>query len=255
MSSSLSPDYTVCPSKALLCYRETFDTGPGGWSGWGGNEKGIQSLESGESTLTSRSPWWIDYNHAPPGAGYLHMLFCLNTSGKSGEHMKEVAGINQFTETGYPLDFRNATLTVRLRGELRARNAKLILLVQSIKRDICTGWMLTGQPIPISSDWATHTLHLRPEENQWTCLGARDGRSDFYGHAPLEKVLSNVNVNILFILFPLDVVPMGEIAGSPHQLRPERDYPVWRSDLPEGYVTLDDVEIRFHQDELYPEQG
>jgi hypothetical protein len=25
--------------------------------------------------------WWIDYNHAPPGAGYMHLLASLNTAG------------------------------------------------------------------------------------------------------------------------------------------------------------------------------
>ena len=50
---------------------------------------------------------------------------------------------------------------------------------------------------------------------------------------------------ILFVLSPLDVAPMGPLAGNPHLLRPERDYPVWRSRLPEGYVLLDEVRIEF----------
>ena len=41
---------------------------------------------------TTRSPWWIDYNHAPPGAGYLHMLFCTFTRGQLGEYYREVGG-------------------------------------------------------------------------------------------------------------------------------------------------------------------
>jgi hypothetical protein len=28
-----------------------------------------------------------------------------------------------------------------------------------------------------------------------------------------------------------------------HRLRPEKDYPVWRGRLPEGYVMLDEVRI------------
>ena len=35
------------------------------------------------------------------------------------------------------------------------------------------------------------------------------------------------------------------VDGEPHILRPERDYPVWRSRLPEGYVVMDTVEIEF----------
>ena len=36
---------------------------------------------------------------------------------------------------------------------------------------------------------------------------------------------------------------MGAIQGDMHQLRPGRDYPVWRHKLPEGYVTLHDMSI------------
>jgi hypothetical protein len=49
----------------------------------------------------------------------------------------------------------------------------------------------------------------------------------------------------MLVLFPLTVAPMGPIAGDPHQLRPGRDYPVWTSRLPEGYVTLSEVRIEF----------
>jgi len=49
----------------------------------------------------------------------------------------------------------------------------------------------------------------------------------------------------MLILFPLTIEPMGELEGSPHRLRPEKDYPVWRSRLPEGYVMLDTVKIDF----------
>lgn len=30
-----------------------------------------------------------------------------------------------------------------------------------------------------------------------------------------------------------------------HKLTPEKDYPVWRSLLPEGYVMLDEVRVEF----------
>ena len=55
----------------MRTYRETFDNGRSGWFGWIDNARGPKPLERGESTVTSRNPWWIDYNHAPPGAGYL----------------------------------------------------------------------------------------------------------------------------------------------------------------------------------------
>jgi len=58
-------------------------------------------------------------------------------------------------------------------------------------------------------------------------------------------VLNDVNTDILLVLTPLNIEPMGPIDGDPHILRPEKDYPVWRSRLPEGYVWLDTVEIDF----------
>src|SRR5690348_18055113 len=98
-------------------YLETFDDGPGGWFGWISNAAGARALEIHDGYATSRSPWWIDYNHAPPGAGYLHLPFMLHTRGKAGEHLREVAGENRFIGGGFPTDFTGAKVTLRLRGE------------------------------------------------------------------------------------------------------------------------------------------
>jgi hypothetical protein len=50
-------------------YRETFDNGAGGW---------VADLSSRlpvwDGVAYCHSPWSIDANHAPPGAGYLHLL-------------------------------------------------------------------------------------------------------------------------------------------------------------------------------------
>ena len=88
-----------------------------------------------------------------------------------------------------------------------------------------------------------------PDEQQWTCIGSRHDRFDYYGRTPLLTALGDANANILLVLSPLDVAPMGSIDGDPHTLRPERDYPVWRSRLPEGYVMLDEVRIEFPDSE------
>lgn len=226
-------------------YEETFDADTGGWFGWHDNARGPRALEWRAGEVTSRSPWWIDYNHAPPGAGYMHLLFILLTAGKVGEHYREVSGPNRFIAGGYPHNFTDARLTLRLRGELEARASRLLLLIQGTHGDLCSGWLLTGQPFRVTSDWSEQTVVATPDPAQWACLGARHDRVDFYGHVPLPKILANVNADILLVLFPLDVAPMGPLAGDPHSLRPERDYPVWRSRLPEGYVTLDTVRIKW----------
>jgi hypothetical protein len=229
----------------MKTYLETFDQGPGGWWGWSGNDKGLKLLEWEAGVIGSRSPWWIDYNHAPPGAGYLHMVFCLNTKGPFGEQMKEIGGPNGFVAGGCPRDFTHARFTARLQGELIANGANLVLLAQATVGETITGWLLTGQPLKVTPAWSEKTLTCAPDEDQWTCLGARHDRTDFYDRAPLADVLRDVNVNIMLVLFPLTIAPMGPLKGDLHHLRPERDYPVWRSRLPEGYVRLDTVRIDF----------
>lgn len=231
-------------------YEERFEEGPGGWFGWGSNSLGPKRLEMREGSFVSRSPWWIDYNHAPPGAGYLHLVGMLLTKGPFGEHQRETAGENQYVNGGFGPDFTDAKLTLRLRGELLERGAKFCLLIQSIQEGICSGWMLTGQPFAVTKEWSEQTVTAVPDEAQWTTLGSRHDRVDFYGVIPLAKVLANVNVDILLVLYPLEVSPMGPIEGDPHVLRPEKDYPVWRSKLPEGYIEIDTIRIEFSGSKL-----
>lgn len=229
----------------MKTYLETFDQGPGGWFGWIDNARGPKPLERSPSCVTSRSPWWIDYNHAPPGAGYMNLLFMLLTSGKPGEHQREVSGENRFTQGAFGTDFTNAKISLRLKGELLARETQLLLLCQGVHQGICSGWLLTGQPIAVTPDWSDQVITATPDESAWKCLGSRHDRTDYYGRTPLATVLSDVNADILLVLYPLEIAPMGSLAGDPHRLRPEQDYPVWRSRLPEGYVMLDEVRIDF----------
>jgi len=226
-------------------YRETFDDGPGGWWAWISNSQGPKPLELRDGAVTTRSPWWIDYNHAPPGAGYLHMLACLNTTGPQGEHFRETAGPNQFVEASFPTDFAGAALELTLKGELSAQGARLLLLIQGTLDGITSPWVLTGQPFQVTEDWSTQCVTLSEDPDQWTALGSRHDRADMYGIHPIKTLLRHVNNNIMLVLFPLEIAPMGPLEGDLHQLRPEKDYPVWRHRLPEGYVTVDDVTIAF----------
>ena len=229
----------------MTSYRETFDDGPGGWFGFISNSLGPKPLEWQPGSVTSRSPWWIDYNHAPPGAGYMHMVFSLSTRGPETESIKDAGGPSRFVAGGFPTNFCDAKLTVRTRGELLIRGANLVLLVQGNVEGIISGWVCTGRPLRVEKEWTEQSILLAPDAEDWTALGTRHDRGDMYGMKPLEKVLSNVDVNIMLILFPLQVSVMGPIDGDPHLLRPERDYPVWRHKLPEGYVTLDEIQIDF----------
>ncbi len=226
-------------------YLETFDDGPGGWYGWISNAGGPKPLEWKPGRLTSRSPWWIDYNHAPPGAGYMHMVYSMSTQGPQGEVYQETGGKNQFVAEGLPMDFTGARLTASLSGQLQALDSRLMLLIQGRVEGITSGWLCSGQPFEVGEHESEQSIILDPDPAGWTALGVRHDRGDMYGEKPLEQVLANVDVNIMLVLFPLDVAPMGPLEGDPHVLRPERDYPVWRHRLPEGYVSLSRVQVDF----------
>lgn len=228
-------------------YIEDFNDGPGGWFGWTNNLQGPKPLAIRDGAAVTSSPWWIDYNHAPPGAGYLHLPYILLTAGGAAynEVHTETAGVNRFLEQKFPTDFTNAKITLRLRGELLTRGAQLVLLIQANIQGLTSGWLLTGQPITVSEDWTEPTITAVADPAQWTCLGARHDRSKSYGVLPLPDVLRDVNVDIMLVFFPLDVRPMGRITDDQHRLRAGKDYPVWQSRLPEGYIELDRIQIEF----------
>jgi len=144
-----------------------------------------------------------------------------------------------------PTNFADARITLRLKGEVEAKGAQLLLLCQAVQGGICSGWLLAGQPFQVTNDWSEQTVTAAVDPAQWVGLGVRHDRADFYGEIPLATVLRDVNTNIMLVLHPLNIAPMGQIADNLHRLRPEKDYPVWRSRLPEGYVLLDSVRIEF----------
>ena len=122
-----------------------------------------------------------------------------------------------------------------------------MLLVQSRVGDISSNWVLSGQPFKVTRRWSQQTVTLVPDESEWTAMGSRHDRTDYYGDAPLAEVLRDVNVDIILVMFPLDIRPIGPIDGDPHILRAGVQYPVWQSRLPEGYVLLDEISIAFAQ--------
>ena len=58
-------------------------------------------------------------------------------------------------------------------------------------------------------------------------------------------MLADVNINIIFVLFPLDIRPFNAISGDPHDLRAGKDYSVNRLFMPSGEVWMDSVKIEF----------
>jgi hypothetical protein len=227
-----------------MIYEEDFNDGPGGWYGWG--FKGAERLAIVDGAAVSRSPWWVDINHAPPGAGYLHLLYVLNTS--PTDSTQEIADTNRFQAGGFPCDFTNARITVRVRGNVAERGADMVLLAQgdvTEPRKTRVNSVLTGQPIRITRDWSEQTIVCAPDNGQWTPLGSRHNRTDLYGWGPVAPLLRSLNLDIIFVLFPLDVRPVEPVTGDIHVLRADGDYKADRRFLPEGEVWMDWIRIEF----------
>ena len=226
-------------------YKENFKPDCGGWIGWG--TKGTAKLEMSGGAVVSRSPWWVDYNHAPPGGGYLHLLFALHTTLGPGARWdyKEWSGINRFVSGGFPLDFTNARVTVRLRGEVELRGAELLFLIQAEVGAKTINYVLNKQPFEITPGWTEQSITLVPDPDQWKCMGSRKQRMDFYGWDDVSLVLKDLNVDIILVLHPLDIRPLDTIEEDPHELRAGIDYPLNRNLLPTGFVMMDEIEIRF----------
>ena len=218
-------------------YHENFDNGAGGWIAWlGQNRPTVAEIEDG--ALISRSPWGIDSNHAEPGAGYLNLLFILFTRPQPnpGPLYAPLMKNNRFIEEEYPTDFRNAKITARLKGEVELKGAQLLLHCQATVGTIAINYVLTGQPFQVTPEWSEQTITLTTDPAQWLCLGARHDMHDVYGCDDIEVVLRDINLDIILLLHPINVVPATPEANGPHYRRPEVDYAVDTSLLPTGYV-------------------
>ncbi|MBI2191958.1 MAG: hypothetical protein HYU36_08240 [Planctomycetes bacterium] len=239
-------------------YIETFDDGPGGW---------VADLRSPlpvwDGVAYCVSPWSLDANHAPPGAGYLHLLMYLLTAARRLSPEAKARGENRFLAQGFSSNLTNVKLSVRLRGTLDLAGplcnyhkpiprpdlggAQLVLLVQGEVQGppkTTPNFVLTGQPFKVTPDWSEQTVQLVPDPAQWTCLGGRHDMTHVYGYGKIEEVLADVNVDIIFVLFPLTVVPVGEVKDIHHEWA-ARDYKVDMAALPKGLVMFDTVKIEY----------
>ena len=231
------------PAKTRDVYFEDFNNGAGGWAA-----NRYHPLPIWDGVAYCFGPWYLDSHHAPPGAGYLHMLMWLHT--KRAPQNRPFLLPNRFIDQRKSTNFTNAKLSVRLRGETDLQGTQLLLLAQATTQGTTANFVLSGQPFRITQEWTEQTVTLTPEPAQWTCLGARESMKHHYGCADIDAVLKDVNVDIIFVLFPLKVVPVGDVK-EPHKLRAGQDYPnepsyeVWQKYLPKGIVMFDWVRIEF----------
>ena len=176
-------------------YLETFDDGPGGWIA----DTGLP-LPIWDRSAYCHGPWTIDANHAPPGAGYLHLLMYLCTSYDAySKQLASIGGANRFIDGG-PLCNNSGFRPQWQSGE----RPEMVLLAQAKFPHAGPNYVLTGQPLAIGKDWTEQTLTLTADEDQWTFLGARHDLTQLYSHAPISEVLADVNYDLILRLFICD---------------------------------------------------
>ena len=224
-------------------YYESFDNGCGGWL----SDRGYR-LTIWDGVAHCFGPWYLDSWHAPPGAGYLHLVMWIHTHpDQLREYYPGYPG-NRFVEQNQSTDLTNARLTVRLRGNMDMQGSQLLILAQAIQAEqMRANYVLTAQSFEVTPQWSEQTVVLTPDENQWVCMGARHDRKKYgpeYGCSSIAEVLQNVDVDIIFVLFPLNVVPVEDIPYK-HRLRPCVDYHVKQKYLPKGLIMFDWVKIEY----------
>ena len=68
---------------------------------------------------------------------------------------------------------------------------------------------------------------------------------DEYGCDDIDEVLADVNLDIIFILFPVKVVPAGVDIEDVNVPRAVKDYPVDQQYLPKGLIMFDKIKIEY----------
>ena len=132
-----------------------------------------------------------------------------------------------------------------LRGEIDMKGTQLLLLIQGKTDKTTPNFVLTGQPFRVTRNWTEQTVVLKPDPQQWTCLGARHDMTHEYGCDDVTKLLRDVNLDIIFALFPLKIVPLSKDIKDLPRPRAAQAYPVDIEALPKGLIMFDTVKIEY----------
>lgn len=226
-------------------YVHRFSDGHGGWF-----SDRHHALKIWDGVAQCYSPWFVDPNHAPPGEGYLHLIMWIYTARNWYQpEMPSAARLpyqeSSFADQGKSTDLRDARLTVRLRGEIDLKGTNLYLLAQSQTPKTTANLILAAQPIEITEDWSEQTIVLANDPMQWTCLGSRKDLSSLYGCDDLDTALADVNVDLIFVLFPLDIEAACSGVADLHGLKADVDYPVDARKLPRGLIQFESIAIEY----------
>jgi hypothetical protein len=109
---------------------------------------------------------------------------------------------------------------------------------------LAANYVLTGRPFQVTPDWSEQTVTLSANPRDWTCLGARHDLLGYYGCDDIDAVLQDVNVDLILVLFPVQVTPL-DPGVEIHSGRPHFEYEVDWSTLPSGTVEVDTIRIDY----------
>jgi hypothetical protein len=172
---------------------------------------------------------------------------------------------NGFVEQNKSTDLTHAKVSARIRGLfdlpdkavggiqkpsrpgeviMGLHGTQLVVWIQAEVRGVFVNFALTGQPFRVTHDWSEQSVTLTPDPSQWTCARSRHDLTRKYGCADISDVLKDVNVDMYFALFPLTIVPIGDVK-LPHQTRAGEAYPVDQQFLPKGILMFDWVKIEY----------
>ena len=222
-------------------YVEDFDDGAGGWVGW--RRQGVNvPLDVKDGVARIQGPFGVDTYHAPH---YLSLVAYLHTREGLG---LDLGRPNRFLDGGFSRDLTNATLGLRIRGDVHLRGARLTVLVQADTNGTRPNHILVGQQIEVTPEWSEQQVHLVPDPAQWLCLLSRHDMTETYGWGPIGDVLADVNVDVILVLHPLTIVPL-EPTDEIHRQRAQQDYQIDERYLPHGVIEIDRISID------YPQQG
>jgi len=114
------------------------------------------------------------------------------------------------------LDLTATTLSVTLKSEnLDLKGGQLYFWFQSHMPDgKYVNYAYTAQPVNLllgnNGDYNSIQIKLSSAPADWTCLGSSVARANTYGCAPLLDAMTRVNVDLGFIILPVDALPLQE---------------------------------------------
>ena len=73
---------------------------------------------------------------------------------------------------------------------------------------------VTSPSFAVTLDWSVQTMTLAPDPEQWLRLGARHVLNGVYGWGDIDSVLRDVDIDIIILLHPLQIVPMRPKSGG-----------------------------------------